>query len=398
MAQFRTMILTDRGRDLVAKIVAGSTGVAFTKVALSAQSYEDNSIPALTALGSVKQTVKVSRVTKLNTAAVKIEAAVDNLNVTQSYTLAAIGLYAKDPDLGEILYGVSGAEVAGFVPAYNGVTVSGIYINLTTSVSNADHVNLEVDPAATATIGDIQRLNDRTEPLTYNGASLANSLIVEKNLGTSFTEKQSQDIRSGKFNLVRTGGYWMINGRKYWAAHADYRLHCGQKEVTQHHMLVVPDAPLYSAKMNQTDTADGGYYGSAMKTGGLAEALRIIEADFGAEHILPYSAILSNAVSGGMISGWAWYDNQKIDLMSEHMVCGSYAWGGGSQNGYDIGADKSQLALFQARHDLINCRSGWYWLRDIGGSNYFCTVNEGGNANTNYASHSGGVRPAFLLY
>lgn len=165
MAQFRTMILTDRGRNLLAKIVAGSSGVAFTKVGLSSQAYADNAIPALTALSNVKQTVQVSRVTKLNTAAVEIEAAIDNLNVTQGYTLASIGLYATDPDLGEILYGVSGSDVAGYVPAYNGVTVSGIYVNLTTSVNNASNVNLQVNPAATATIADIQALQEEISDL-----------------------------------------------------------------------------------------------------------------------------------------------------------------------------------------------------------------------------------------
>lgn len=165
MAQFRTMILTDRGRDLVAKIVAGSSGVAFTKVGLSSQAYADNAIPALTALSNVKQTVQVSRVTKINTAAVKIEAAIDNLNVAQGYTLASIGLYATDPDLGEILYGVSGSDVSGYVPAYNGVTVSGIYVNLTTSVNNASNVNLQVNPAATATIADIQALQEEISDL-----------------------------------------------------------------------------------------------------------------------------------------------------------------------------------------------------------------------------------------
>lgn len=230
------------------------------------------------------------------------------------------------------------------------------------------------------------------------GASLANSLVVEQDLGTTFTAEQSQDIRSGKFEKVRTGGYWTIHGRKYWAAHADYRLHCGQKEVTQHHMLVIPDVPLCSGKMNDTDTTNGGYHGSKMKTSGLAEALRIIEADFGAEHILPYSTVLSNAVSGGVTSGWAWYDDEKIDLMNEHMVYGSHAWGGGTQNGYDMGIDKTQLALFRVRPDLTICRTGFYWLRDIGGSAYFCTANEGGNPNTSDASKAGGIRPAFLLY
>lgn len=165
MAQFRTMILTDRGRNLLAKIVAGSSGVAFTKVGLSSQAYADNAIPALTALSNVKQTVQVSRVTKLNTAAVEIEAAIDNLNVAQGYTLASIGLYATDPDLGEILYGVSGSDVSGYVPAYNGVTVSGIYVNLTTSVNNASNVNLQVNPAATATIADIQALQEEISDL-----------------------------------------------------------------------------------------------------------------------------------------------------------------------------------------------------------------------------------------
>lgn len=165
MAQFRTMILTDRGRDLLAKIVAGSSGVSFTKVSLSSQSYADDGIPALTALDGVEQTVEVSRVTKTSAAAVKIEAAIDNLNVTQGYSLAAIGLYATDPDLGEILYGVAGADVAGYVPAYNGVTVSGVYVNLTTSVNNASNVNLQVNPAATATIADITALQEEISDL-----------------------------------------------------------------------------------------------------------------------------------------------------------------------------------------------------------------------------------------
>ena len=114
---------------------------------------------------NVKQTVQVSRVTKISTAAVKIEAAIDNLNVVQGYTLESIGLYATDPDLGEILYGVSGSDVSGYVPAYNGVTVSGIYVNLTTSVNNASNVNLQVNPAATATIADIQALQKEISDL-----------------------------------------------------------------------------------------------------------------------------------------------------------------------------------------------------------------------------------------
>ena len=228
----------------------------------------------------------------------------------------------------------------------------------------------EVLGLAGANAEDIKALKGLTAMLGQTGASRANSFIYEHSLGTGFTTEQSADIRAGKFELVRTGGYWTINGRKYWAAHADYRLNCGDTALTTHHMLVIPYKSFYNGVMNDTNVTTGAYYGSKMKTSGLADALATIKADFGADHILTYRTILPNAVSNGASSGWAWYDSQ-IDLMNEKMVYGSHAWGGGSQNGYDTGIDKSQLALFQARPDLITNRENW-WLRDVRSAARFC--------------------------
>ena len=254
----------------------------------------------------------------------------------------------------------------------------------------------EVFGLAGTNADDIKALKELTAMLGQTGASRANSFIYEHSLGTSFTAEQSADIRAGKFDLVRTGGYWTINGRKYWAAHADYRLNCGDTAMTTHHMLVIPDKSFYNHVMNDTNDTTGSYYGSKMKTSGLADALATIKADFGADHILSHRIILANAVSNGASSGWAWYDSQ-IDLMNEKMVYGSHAWGGGSQNGYDTGADKSQLALFQARPDLITNRDNW-WLRDVQSASDFCFVHSYGGALDWGASLSIGVRPAFLIY
>jgi hypothetical protein len=254
----------------------------------------------------------------------------------------------------------------------------------------------EVFGLAGTNADDIRALKALTAMLGQTGASRANSFIYEYDLGTSFTAEQSADIRAGKFEKARTGGYWTINGRKYWAAHADYRLHCGDTELTTHHMLVIPDKPFYNGVMNDTNVTTGSYYGSKMKTSGLANALATVKADFGADHILTHRILLPNAVSNGASSGWAWYDSQ-IDLMNEHMVYGSYAWGGGAQNGYDVGTDKSQLALFQARPDLITNRENW-WLRDVRSATAFCFVAGDGGAYGWFASNSLGVRPAFLIY
>ena len=254
----------------------------------------------------------------------------------------------------------------------------------------------EVFGLAGTNADDIKALKGLTAMLGQTGASRANSFIYEHSLGTGFTAEQSADIRAGKFELVRTGGYWTINGRKYWAAHADYRLHCGDTELTTHHMLVIPDRSFYNHVMNDANDTTGSYYGSKMKTSGLDSALATIKADFGADHILTHRTLLANAVSNGVSSGWAWYDSQ-IDLMNEHMVYGSYAWGGGAQNGHDTGIDKSQLALFQARPDLITNRENW-WLRDVPSASHFCFVYAAGGAYTWNASYSFGVRPAFLIY
>ena len=252
----------------------------------------------------------------------------------------------------------------------------------------------EVFGLASDNAENIETINAVIEALRTDGATRCNSVPTIKDLGTSFTAEQSEDIRAGKFDKVRTGGFWTINGRKYWAGHADYRLHCGDTELTTHHMLVFPDVALYNGVMNDSNVTTGGYYGSKMKTSGLANALATVKADFGADHVLTHRQLLTNAVANGASSGWAWYDSQ-VDLMNEAMVYGHPAWS--AHHGYDTGIDKTQLALFQARPDLITNRENW-WLRDVVSATSFAVVAGDGSAAYAGASASLGVRPAFLIY
>ena len=86
--------------------------------------------------------------------------------MTVGYPMNTLGLFAVDPDEGEILYAAC-AETSGYcyMPPYNGITVSGAYIRLITTVGNADNVTLEVNPAATATFADVQRLQKQIDEL-----------------------------------------------------------------------------------------------------------------------------------------------------------------------------------------------------------------------------------------
>lgn len=159
MAEFSKLYLTKRGQALVAKIMAGATNIQFTKVSTSSKVYAESALEALTALENVQQTNNVTKVTISNNTSVRVETAFTNEKLTAGYYLRCLGLYAKDPDLGEILYAVC-VETSGlcYMPAYNGVTVSSTYIQLYTTVGNSDNVNLAVYSGAYATIEDIGAL------------------------------------------------------------------------------------------------------------------------------------------------------------------------------------------------------------------------------------------------
>ena len=254
------------------------------------------------------------------------------------------------------------------------------------------------EAADAGTVGEIinslkTRLNDI---VGYDNAAAHNSIYRSKNLGTQFTAEMSANIKNGTFKDLYCGDYLVINGTTYRFMDLNYLFKTGDTSLEINHILVVPDAPMYNHVMNDTDTTSGGYVGSKMYISGLDQALAKIKADFGEAHIVTYRNLLVNAVSNGIPSSWAWYSRQ-IDLMNEEMVYGTRAWSQASQNGYDTGVNKSQLAAFKHNHSLISSCRSWYWLRAVRSSVDFCDVGSSGVAGNSNVSYAGGVRPCFLI-
>lgn len=167
MAEFSKLVVTRKGQALIAKMLAGTaTDIDFTKVAASDAEYQVEELEGLDSLNGIMQEAEVSRKTRTNEVAVKVETAFSNMKLTVGYHMKVLGLYALDPDDGEILYAAC-AETSGYcyMPPYNGLTVSGAYIRLITTVGNADNVSLEVNPAANATFADVQRLQKQIDEL-----------------------------------------------------------------------------------------------------------------------------------------------------------------------------------------------------------------------------------------
>lgn len=218
-----------------------------------------------------------------------------------------------------------------------------------------------------------------------------------KNLGGGVSSAQKAAIKDGSFDNLFIGDYWVINGVTWRIADMDYFLRCGDTDFTSHHLVIVPDTQLYTGKMNETHTTEGGYVGSLMYKSGLDQAKTAIAATFG-DLVTTHRDILCNAVSNGRQSGGGWFDS-TVELMCERMVYGNSVFQPGCDGSfipYNYTTGKSQFALFRMAPQYISNRQ-WYWLRDVVSATCFAYVGSVGYAHDSYAGNVGGVRPYFVI-
>lgn len=218
-----------------------------------------------------------------------------------------------------------------------------------------------------------------------------------KNLGGGVSSAQKAAIKDGSFDNLYIGDYWVINGVTWRIADMDYFLRCGDTDFTRHHLIIVPDTQLYTGKMNETHTTEGGYVGSLMYREGLDQAKTTIATAFG-DLVTTHRDYFCNAVSNGRPSGGAWFDS-TVELMSERMVYGNAVFApvsDGSTVPSNYTTCKSQLALFRMAPRYITNRQ-WYWLRDVVSATGFADVGYDGSAYYDGAGNVSGVRPYFVI-
>lgn len=166
MGAFKSAVITEKGQALLAKVVAGTTKLAFTKIAVSADTLSGDLVKR-TDIGTIKQSSKIASVSKQNNSNVKVSASISNETLHEGYYIRNIGLFATDPQDGEILYSISVADestaTADWMPPFNGIGTSSLLIDLVTAVSNASEVNVSVDPSTSATVAQIIDLQEQID-------------------------------------------------------------------------------------------------------------------------------------------------------------------------------------------------------------------------------------------
>jgi hypothetical protein len=144
MAQFKTSVITQKGLHLNTKIQAGQCTARFTKAAIGSGTWpEDADLSEATALIREQMSVAFNEVKIVDKDKVLLESAFPNTNVEEKFYISELGIFAEDPDEGEILYSISICSVgdADLMPSGDGGSVTMVYKSYIT-VWNAAEVTI----------------------------------------------------------------------------------------------------------------------------------------------------------------------------------------------------------------------------------------------------------------
>lgn len=145
-----SLVITNAGVQLMAKLAAGEATSTFTKLLLSSKQYSTGDLEGLTSLSNVQQEVTFSSINAVSTGTVKLTAVAENTSIKEGFTVNTLGLVTTD-GTDEILYAVIDiSSEPDFQPAYDAESVSRLSYAFTVQVGRAASVNLQVVAATTA--------------------------------------------------------------------------------------------------------------------------------------------------------------------------------------------------------------------------------------------------------
>lgn len=168
MAQFRKAMITIQGIELIQKTQLQDVKLEFSKIVVGSGEYaETEDLSARTVLKEPVQEIPISSFTVENSQTVKLSAVISNVDILQPYYIREIGVFALDPDKGEILYSLAAAfpGKADYLPAYDGIAPITIGLTTFSVVSNTENVTIRADTGAYASAADLEQLKEKVDGL-----------------------------------------------------------------------------------------------------------------------------------------------------------------------------------------------------------------------------------------
>jgi hypothetical protein len=155
MSQWAGGVLTAAGRALQAKVEAGTT-LTLTRIKLGDGTEQMSAVDSLTDLVGPKAILGISSATSEDDVAT-ITGVMSATQLTAGFYCREWGLFAQDPDVGEILYMITIDAQPEWLPASTeAAQVSATYA-MNIAVANATNIEVNIDPAG---LVDVDMLNE----------------------------------------------------------------------------------------------------------------------------------------------------------------------------------------------------------------------------------------------
>ncbi len=155
MAYFNKSVMTSAGLNLLSRAFAGEITLEFVKLAAGSGTYTDSeklpeALREATGLKAQKQQSTFSGKSVINSNTIALKSLLSNEQLTEGYYITEIGLYAKAAGADDgtaILYSIAVAEIADYMPEYNGSSPAQIIQEYYATVNDSAQITISVQGA-----------------------------------------------------------------------------------------------------------------------------------------------------------------------------------------------------------------------------------------------------------
>ena len=183
MSNWANQQLTQRGRELQAKVEAGHCKLAMTKMKIGCGKTAAEDILDMTDLRDPRLVLNISScaVNESDATVCTVTSVASSNDVDSSFLVTELGLYAEDPDAGEILYLVSLDSVPDTMPNKHVASPVTLTYQLDIVSSNAANITAVITPNGLATTKMLSE-HRRKIPIDHPDGSVTTLKLADKSV------------------------------------------------------------------------------------------------------------------------------------------------------------------------------------------------------------------------
>lgn len=196
MNTWQNAVITNKGLALQAKLIAGTT-LNITRAVTGSGYVTPGLLQQQTAVTSPQQTMSFRTITYPEIGEACVPVYIENGGLATGYTAMQVGIYATDPDEGEILFFIAQAQsgTGTVVPSETESPGYSAEWNFYFQYGQADDVNVTVDPSNTVSHSEFEaHVNDKDNPHDVTRAQLGLGVTEVTTAGTDLDTYTSRGI------------------------------------------------------------------------------------------------------------------------------------------------------------------------------------------------------------